>query len=50
MRRRWLRVGKNCAMSNARMLVVLFLTQPDRTMCVRATPASVVDLNLRPPN
>ena len=37
-------------MSNARVLVVLPLTQPDRTMCVNAIPASTVDLNFRPPS
>ena len=37
-------------MSNARMLMVLFLTQPDQAIYIRATPISVVDLNLRLPN
>ena len=37
-------------MSNARVLVDLLLTQPDRTICVSAIPASAVDLNFRPPN
>ena len=37
-------------MSKAKMLVVLFLTQPDQITCISAIPASVVDLNLRPSN
>ena len=46
-RRQWLRVGKNCTMLNARVLVVLFLTHLDQIICMRVIPASVVDLNLR---
>ena len=37
-------------MSNAKELVAFSLAQPDRTMWVSAMPASVVDLNLRPPS
>jgi len=37
-------------MSKANVLVELFFVQPDQIMCVRATPASVVDLNFSPPN
>ena len=49
-RRQWLRERKNCAMLNAKVLVVLFLTYSDQIICVRATPALMVDLNLRPSN
>ena len=34
----------------ARVLVDKFFTQPAQIVWVRATPASVVDLNLRPPS
>jgi len=37
-------------MSKARVLVEMFLTQPERMMCIRAIPTSIVDLNFRPPN
>jgi len=37
-------------MLKANILVELFFVQPDRMMCIRATPASVVDLNFSPPN
>ena len=37
-------------MSKAKVLVDLFLVQPDQMMCVRATPVSVIDLNFSPPN
>ena len=46
----WFREGKNCTMSNTRILVVRFLTYPGHMMWVSATPASVVDLNFRPPS
>ena len=49
-RRQWFRDRKNCAISKASVLVERFLTQPDWMMCVRATPASVVDLNFKPPS
>ena len=49
-RRQWFREGKNCAMSNTRVLVDRFLIQPKQIMWVRATPASVMDLNFKPPN
>ena len=37
-------------MSKASVLVEVFLVQPKHMIYVRTTPASVVDLNLRPPN
>ena len=37
-------------MSNAKVLVERFLTQPERIICVNTTPASVVDLNFKPSN
>ena len=37
-------------MSNVRVLVVLFLTHPEWTIWVRATPILIVDLNFNPPN
>ena len=37
-------------MLNVRVLVVKFLTQPVQIACVRATPALIVDLNLRLPS
>ena len=37
-------------MSNARVLVDKFFTQPVQMMWVRATPASIIDLNLRLPS
>ena len=46
----WLRVGKNWEMSNAKVVVDLFLIHPDHIICIRVTPASMVDLNLRPPS
>ena len=46
----WLSDGRNCTMSNARVLVDKFFTQPVQMMWVRATPASIIDLNLRPPS
>ena len=50
MRSQWFKEGKNCDMSNARVLVVQFFVQPDQMICVRATPASMVDLNFKLPN
>ena len=35
-------------MSNARVLVVRFLTHPEQIIWVSATPASMVDFDLRP--
>jgi len=46
----WLSNGKNCAMSNTRVLIDKFFTQHVQIMWVRATPTSIVDLNLRPPS
>jgi len=37
-------------MSNARVLVERYFIHSEWMMCVRATPASVVDLNFKPPN
>jgi len=37
-------------MSNAKVLVGRFFDQPDLMIWVRATPASVVDLNFNPPS
>ena len=37
-------------MSNVRVLVVKFLTQPVRIVCIRVILVLVVDLNLRPPS
>ena len=45
-----MRDGKNYAMLNAKVLVERFLTQPKWMICIRATPASVVDLNFNPPS
>jgi len=47
---RWLRVGKNWEMSNAKVVVDKFLIHPDLIMYVRVTPTLMVDLNLRPPS
>ena len=47
-RRQWLRDGKNWAISKAKILVEMFLTQPECMICIRATPASVLDLNFSP--
>ena len=46
----WFRDGKNWDMSKARVLVVFPFTHLDLTMCVRVTPASMVDLNLSLPS
>ena len=46
----WFRDRKNWVMLNAKVLVVRFLTYPVLIKWVRATPASVVDLCLSPPN
>ena len=48
--RLWFKDGKNWDMSKVRVLVDFFFTYLDLTMCVRATPASMVDLNLSPPS
>jgi len=37
-------------MSNAKVVVDKFLIYPDLMMYIRVTPASMVDLNLRPPS
>ena len=44
----WFREGKNCAMSNARVLVVRFLAHPGQMIWVSTTSASIVDLNFKP--
>ena len=49
-RRQWFNEGKNWAMSKARVLVDKFLIQPVWMIWVKATPASTVNLNLRPPS
>ena len=49
-RRQWLRDGKNWAILKARVLVVLFFIHPEWIVWVSATPASEVNLNLRPPS
>ena len=37
-------------MSKAKVLVDKFFIQADRIICIRVTPALMVDLNFRPPN
>ena len=37
-------------MSNAKVVVDKFLIHPDLIMCIRVTPASMVDLNFKLPN
>jgi len=49
-RNSWLRERKNWAMSNAIMLVWHCLSHPAWIICIRYTPASVVDLCLMPPS
>ena len=49
-RSQWLSKGKNCAMLNARELVNMFLIYPIQIKWVSVIPASVVNLNLRPPS
>ena len=49
-RRRWFSNRKNCTMSKMRVLVNRFLTQPIQMIWVSAIPASVMDLNFRPPS
>ena len=46
----WFKEGKNWAMSNAKVLIVRFLTHPEWMIWVRIILASVVNLCLRPPN
>ena len=46
----WFNERKNCVMSKANVLVILFLTQPEQIKWVRATPVSDIDLCLRLPN
>ena len=48
--KQWFNVGKNWAILKARVLAILFLTQPDWIKWVSATLASNVDLCLSPPN
>ena len=50
MRSQWFKEGKNCNMSNARVLVAQFFVQPDWMICIRATPVLMVDLNFKLPN
>ena len=49
-RNQWFKKGKNCTISKARVLVEQFLVHPNWIICVRVTPASMVDLNFRPLN
>ena len=49
-RSQWLSKGKNCAMLNTRELVNMFLIYPIQIKWVSVIPASVVNLNLRPPS
>jgi len=49
-RRQWFSDGKNCTMSNTRVLVKRFFIQPEQMIYVRVTPAFVVNLNFKPPN
>ena len=46
----WFKKGKNCDISNAKVLVMQFFSQPDWMIYVRAIPASMMDLNFKPPN
>ena len=46
----WFKDGKNWNMSKARILVDFSFAYLDLTMCIRATPTSVVDLNFSPPS
>ena len=46
----WLSNGKNYTILKASMLVERFLTHSDQMKYVRAMPAFIVDLYLRPPN
>ena len=49
-RSQWFKDGKNWVISNTRVLVMLFLIQPEQIKWVKTTLASKVDLCLRPLN